>query len=76
MLDIRNFINDTSFQIIYRNNELDIINYKNINYMEEDKISINYNNSRLLIKGNNLRVRKLLDNEILIIGDIKKVEFE
>ena len=75
MLDIRHFINDTSFQMIYRNNEIDIINYKEINYMEESKISINYYNKSILITGTNLTVKKLLDNEILVAGNFKKVEF-
>ena len=74
MLDIRHFINDSSFQIIYRNSELDIINYKDINYIFDNKISISFNNNCLLITGLNSYAKKLLDNEILISGDIKKVE--
>ena len=76
MLDIRKFINDTSFQILYRNNSLNIINYTDINYMEESKISISvYNNKKILIKGNNLTVKKLLESEILIVGNITSIEF-
>ena len=74
MLDIRHFINDSSFQIIFRNKELDIINYKDINYMTDNKISISFNNNSLLITGNDLCAKKLLNNEILIAGNIKKVE--
>ena len=76
MLDIRKFINDTSFQILYRNNSINIINYTDINYMEESKISISvYNNKKILIKGNNLTVKKLLESEILIVGNITSIEF-
>ena len=76
MLDIRKFINDSSFQILYRNNSLNIINYTDINYMEESKISISvYNNKKILIKGNNLTVKKLLESEILIVGNITSIEF-
>ena len=74
MLDIRHFINDSTFQIIYRNNELDIINYKEINYILDNKISINFNNNNLLITGINLYAKKLLNNEILVVGNITKVE--
>ena len=74
MLDIRHFINDSSFQIIYRNNELDIINYKSINYIFDNKISISFDSNNLLITGNCLYAKKLLNNEILIAGNIKKVE--
>ena len=75
MLDIRHFINDTSFQILYINNSLDIINYTNINYMEDSKISLDYYGKKLLIKGNNLSVKKLLESEILITGSIISIEF-
>lgn len=75
MLDIRHFINDTSFQILYINNSLDIINYTNINYMEDSKISLDYYEKKLLIKGNNLSVKKLLESEILITGSIISIEF-
>ena len=75
MLDIRHFINDKSFQILYINNSLDIINYTNINYMEDEKISLNYYDNILLIKGKELRVKKLLESEILITGNFKSIEF-
>ena len=75
MLDIRHFINDTSFQILYINDSLNIINYTNINYMKDDKISLNYYSKKILIKGNNLSVKKLLESEILISGSILSIEF-
>ena len=75
MFNIRHFINDTSFQMIFINNELDIINYSNINYMEDNKISLNYYDKKLLIKGTDLRAKKLLESEILIVGSIESIEF-
>lgn len=75
MLNIRKFINDTSFQIVYIDSSLDIINYTNINYMEENKISLDYYENKLLIKGSNLTVKKLLEREILITGNIESIEF-
>ena len=76
MLDIRKFINDTSFQFVYINNSLDIINYTNINYMEDNKISISYYDKNILIKGNSLCVKKLLESEILIGGNIESIELD
>lgn len=38
MFNIRHFINDTDFQIVYINKKLDIVNYEKINYMEDEKI--------------------------------------
>ena len=76
MLNIRSFINDTSFQILYKDNTLDIINYTNINYMEDSKISISYMDNNLLIKGTDLTVKKLLESEILITGNFVSIEFD
>lgn len=75
MLNIRNFINDTSFQILYKDNNLDIINYTNINYIENEKIKIEYYDKEILIKGTNLKAIKLLESEILINGNIISIEF-
>lgn len=75
MFKISRFINDTSFQILYINDNLDIINYTNINYMEDSKISINNYDNKILIKGSNLSVKKLLESEILIGGNIQSIEF-
>lgn len=75
MFRISNFINDSSFQMTFINGKLDIINYSNINYMEDNKISLDYYNKKLLIKGENLRVKKLLESEILIDGCFSSIEF-
>lgn len=69
------YINDIDFQIIYINHELNIVNYEKINYMEDEKISLLYKEGIVLVKGDNLRVKKLLDNEIAIIGNFDSIEF-
>lgn len=75
MFNIMRYINDTDFQIVYINGELNVINYDKINYMEDEKISLSYKNGTIVIIGENLRVKKLLDNEIVIVGDIKNLDF-
>jgi sporulation protein YqfC len=75
MFNIMRYINDTDFQIVYINQELDIINYDRINYMENEKISLSYQDKSVVIKGDNLRVKKLLDNEIVVIGEINTIDF-
>ena len=47
----------------------------NINYMEDEKISLSYHSGTIVIKGENLRVQKLLDNEIVIVGEIENIDF-
>lgn len=75
MFNVMRYINDIDFQIIYINKQLNIINYEKINYMEDEKISLSSKDGTILIKGNSLRVKKLLDNEIMIVGNFECIEF-
>lgn len=75
MFNIMHYINDTDFQIIYINKELNIVNYDRVNYMENEKISLSYREGTIVVAGENLRVKKLLDNEMVIVGDIKNIDF-
>ena len=74
MFNITRYINDIDFQFVYFKDELNIINYDKINYMEDSKISLSYKMGIIVIKGDNLRVRKLLDNEMVICGNINNIE--
>ena len=75
MFDIRHFISDTSFQMVYNKNYLNLINYTDINTMDANKIIIKINNDKVIIKGNNLVVKKLLESEMVIVGNIITIEF-
>lgn len=73
---LRTYIEDNNFRFSYIGNQLDVINYLRINYMEDSKVSLHYKEGNIVIKGNNLRIKKLLDDEILIVGDIENIEFK
>lgn len=75
MFNVMRYINDTDFQIVYINGEVNIVNYDRINYMENEKISLSYKSGTVVVIGNNLRVKKLLDNEVIIVGDIQNLDF-
>lgn len=75
MFNIVRYINDTDFQIIYINKQLNIANYQKINYMDNDKISISYNDGVIIVGGEDIRAKKLLDNEIIISGVFNSIEF-
>lgn len=74
MFNIMRYINDTDFQMLYINRELNIVNYDRINYMENEKISLSYQEGTIVVIGEDLRVKKLLDKEMVIIGDIKNID--
>ena len=71
---IRNYIIEQEFEIRIINNKVDVINYKDIGHFDSNKVIINYSDGSVVIKGNNLVVSKLMNDEILIGGEIKGLE--
>ena len=74
MNKIINYIKDENFKIIYLNNSVNIINYDKIIEIRNDLITLEKEKKLLYIKGNNLKLNKLLDNEILITGIILEID--
>lgn len=72
---LRNYVSDSEFRMFYKKNYLNVVNYLRINYMEDSKISLGIPGGGIIVKGENLRVCKLLDDEILIGGSIQNIEF-
>ena len=72
---IRSYINDSDLKITIINNKINIINYDDIGHFNSDKVVVKSKNNSFIIKGNNLVVSKLMNNEILITGDFKGIEF-
>lgn len=74
--EIRNYIVDNEFRVTLYKNKINIINYKDIVTIEKSRISIKYEEGMVIIKGKDLALKKLLDDEILISGIINSVELE
>ena len=74
--DIRNFCVDDVFRLTAFNDKIDVINYTEIDHFDDSKIFIRYDGGTVNIKGENLIIAKLLNDEILINGKIKMVEFK
>ena len=73
-MNLRNYILESDFKIVYLSNKLNIVNYNDISHFDNNKIIINYNDGSVLISGKNLVVSKLLKDELLIEGSIEKLE--
>ena len=70
------YITNNNFKLVYTTNTLDIVNYEKINDMEDNKISLSIENQTIVINGKDLRVKKMLDDEIMIVGSILTIEFK
>ena len=73
---VRDYLLDDEFKMILLNNKINISNYKKIEYLDNDKVIVKYEDGKIVIKGENITVRKLLNNEILISGNIKEIEMK
>lgn len=71
---LRGYIYENDFKLIYQSKGLNIVNYKLIDHFEETKIIVRVENGNIEIKGKNLTVAKLLNDELLITGKIKNIE--
>ncbi len=75
MLDrLNNYIDDKKFKLIYEENLIDIINYTRLITIENNYVSLYINNKKIIIKGKKLILKKLLDNELLLNGEVTSLE--
>ena len=70
------YLIDNQYKITITNNYLNIINYQEIIDFSNKEISIRHNECITIIKGNNLVVSKMQDEELLIKGDIKSILYK
>ena len=70
--NIRNYIGENEYKIIISNNSINIINYLDIKELNENKVIL-ITDRTIIITGKNLKANKLLNNEILINGDISQI---
>ena len=73
---LRDYILDEEFQILYLKGKVNIKNYLKINYMERERVSLTYSNGNVIVYGTDLKIKKLLDSEILIEGNIETIELK
>lgn len=71
---IDKYLLDKTYSITIKKNSINIINYLEIEDFSNTKIIVKHNYGKTTIKGKNLVVSKMQDNEILIIGQIQTIE--
>lgn len=71
---INNFIKDNEFMINIYEDKIYIKNYIRIISIENNYISLYSAKKKIIIKGKNLTLKKILDYELLIIGDFNNIE--
>lgn len=71
---VKNYIGENKFRLIIYNDKIDIVNFEDINDINDNKIVVKSDN-KIVIEGKNLKVKKLVSKEALITGEISKIYF-
>ena len=71
---IDEYLVDKEYKIIYKYKYLNIINYVEIIDFTDREIKIKYKGGVTKVFGINLVISKMLDDELVIIGDIERIE--
>lgn len=70
------YLVDKDYKITYFNDTININNYIEVIDFNSSNIKIKYNEGITQIIGKNLVVSKMLDNELLITGDIYEIKLK
>lgn len=73
---IKDYVIDDKLRVNILENKINIVNYIDIVTIETERICVLSRTKKIIIKGKNLTLNKLLENEVLISGDIKSIELE
>lgn len=69
------YLLEKKFNMNITNNYIEILNYLSIDHFDSNLIIIKYLNGIIKIIGNNLIIKRLLKDFIIVKGDIKKIEW-
>ena len=72
--NIASYVRNEEFYINIWQDKINIVNFKEIVILEDNKIVILSPNGKVIIKGSNLSINKLLDRELLITGKFNSIE--
>lgn len=73
---LNNYINDSEYRVIIGNNYVNIVNYIKILDFTSSVIRVENKYGKTIVNGSNLVISKMLDDEILIVGNIKSINVE
>ena len=71
-----NFLFDLENFITIYDNTLHVFNYQRLNKLSATEIILTFENKKITISGNNLKIKQMTKQELLISGQILKVEFQ
>ena len=71
---VHSYFHDDEFRFTIYEDQLHVLNFKQILILEDYYISFRSLNKTISVRGQDLALTKLLENEMLIRGDILQIE--
>ena len=75
MFNFKTYLRNDSYNINISNNIIYFLNYDKVIVINDDIIMIKFKDFVLTVKGNDFKIVKMLDNELLINGNFKEISF-
>lgn len=72
---IDKYLTDESFRVSIDERGINIINYTLIEDFSSSKVVIRYKDGIITLIGSDLVISKMLDEELLIVGKLKSIEY-
>jgi len=72
---IKDYIKDEEFKMSIFENRIHVINYEEILSLENSRVSFKVVDKRIVLKGTNLTVKRLVNKELLLSGKISEIVF-
>lgn len=69
------YLIDNDYKVTICNNEIHIINYQEIEDFSSTRVVVRYNGGVTVLLGTDLVVSKMQDEELLITGKLKSIEY-
>ena len=70
---MESYLNDNDCKITIKKNKININNYQEILDFSPEKIIVRCEDKIYIIEGTDLTIVKMLDNELLVIGNSKNI---
>ncbi len=71
---LNRYVKNDEFSINIWDNFININNFTDVPILEENKVVVTYLDKRIIIKGDKIIIKKLLDNEILLSGKFTTID--
>lgn len=71
----RSYLLEEEFEMTIKQGQIHIMNFTKIGHFDNNKVMIYYEKGIISIEGVSLVVSRLMQDEIMITGTIKKIEF-